>query len=125
MVQEYLSAIDEEGELDLVYFAGAFSHAVVKRPALRTGEGVVERAWERMAWAGMATPDAKQLAVAEKAMAFISEHLEPTPAYGRVDLINGPGGAPLVLEVELIDPYLSLDIEPAGAARLARALLLR
>jgi hypothetical protein len=125
MVQDYLSAIDEEGEVDLVFFAGTFSHAVLKRPALRTGGGVVERAWERMAWAGLVTPSTKQLAVADLVVAFISARFERPPAYSRVDLISGPGGDPLVLEVELIDPILSLDMEPDAAARLARAVVSR
>jgi glutathione synthase/RimK-type ligase-like ATP-grasp enzyme len=123
MVQEYLSAIDEVGEVNLVFFDGTFSHAVVKRPVLRTGEGVVERPWERMAWAGLAIPSSEQLKVAEQAMGVISDLLGQRPVYGRVDLIAGPVGDPLVLEVELIDPYLSLDMEPGAATRLANALL--
>ncbi|MDQ6779072.1 MAG: hypothetical protein M3071_23245 [Actinomycetota bacterium] len=120
MVQEYLSAIDEEGELDAIFFGGQFSHAVLKKPALRVGEGTVERAWTRMAWAGLASPGARQLAVAEKAVAAISDRLGEMPAYSRIDLINGAAGDPLVLEAELIDPYLSLDIEPAAAVRLGQ-----
>ncbi len=123
MVQEYLSAIDEEGELDAIFFGGQFSHAVLKKPALRVGEGTVERAWTRMAWAGLASPGARQLAVAEKAVAAISDRLGEMPAYSRIDLINGAAGDPLVLEAELIDPYLSLDIEPAAAVRLARMVI--
>ena len=123
MVQEYLSAIDEDGEVDLVFFDGTFSHAAVKRPAQRTGEGVVERPWERMAWAGLAIPSSEQFKIAEQAMGVISDLLGQRPVYGRVDLIARPAGDPLVLEVELIDPYLSLDMEPGAATRLASALL--
>ena len=53
MVQPFLSNIDVEGEADLVFFDGDFSHAVLKRPVLIAGEGVVERPWERMAWNGL------------------------------------------------------------------------
>ena len=124
MVQEYLSAIDEVGEVNLVFFDGTFSHAVVKRPVLQSGEGVVERPWERMAWAGLATPTSEEFTVAEQAMGVITDLLGQRPVYGRVDLIAGPVGDPLVLEVELIDPYLSLDMEPGAATRLANALLM-
>ena len=123
MVQEYLESIDRVGELNLVFFDGTFSHAVVKKPVLQTGEGVVERPWERMAWAGLVAPDDHQLKVAEQAMVAISGFLPQRPAYGRVDVLAGTTGDPLVLEVELIDPYLSLDLEPGAASRLARALL--
>jgi hypothetical protein len=122
MVQNYLSAIDTEGELDLIYFGGAFSHAVLKKPSLRTGEGIIDQAWERMAWSGLATPSSAQFAAAEHIMVFLSNRFEGPLAYARVDLISGPDG-PLLLEVELIDPYLSLDMEPAAAARLAKALV--
>ena len=37
MVQEHLASIDRVGEFDLIFFDGTFSHAVVKRPVLRTG----------------------------------------------------------------------------------------
>jgi hypothetical protein len=123
MVQEYLAAIDGEGEVDLIFFRGTFSHAVVKRPALRTGEGIVGRPWERMERTGLAIPSSEQLKVAEQTMGVISDLLEQRPVYGRVDLVTGPVGDPLVLEVELIDPYLSLDMDPGAAGRLVNALI--
>lgn len=42
---------------------------------------------------------------------------------GRVDIINGLSGTPTVLEIELIDPYLSLDMEPAAATRMAKSVM--
>jgi hypothetical protein len=122
MVQDYLSAIDTEGETDLVFVDGTFSHAVAKKPALQTGQGVVDRPWERMAWTGLARPSAEQFAVAHRTMEAVSRQFDRWPLYSRVDLVPDASGAPLVLEVELIDPYLSLDMEPAGASRLAAAL---
>jgi hypothetical protein len=56
-------------------------------------------------------------------MGAVRQRVGVDPVYGRVDLIRGPHGRPLVLELELIDPYLSLDLDPDGAARLARAVL--
>jgi hypothetical protein len=123
MVQDYLGTIDTEGELNAVFINGTFSHAVNKRPALQLGQGVIERPWERMAWAGLAAPAGDQLAVAGAAMAAVRDRVGTDPTYARVDLIRGPGRRPLVLEVELIDPYLSLDWAAEGAAKLARAVL--
>jgi glutathione synthase/RimK-type ligase-like ATP-grasp enzyme len=123
MIQDYLATIDTEGELNAVFIGGTFSHAVTKKPALQLGQGVIERPWERMAWAGLATPSDDQMEVASAAMAVVRDRIGADPTYGRVDLIRGPGGRPLVLEVELIDPYLSLDWDAAGAGRLARAVL--
>jgi hypothetical protein len=122
MVQDHLAAVDREGEVDATWFAGTYSHAVRKEPALVTGEGVVERPWERMAWGGVATPTAAEMAVARRTIEVLADRFDGPPAYCRVDLVPGPDG-PLILEVELIDPYLSLDVVPAAAARLARVLL--
>ena len=122
MVQGYLAAIDTEGEADLIFIDGVFSHAVRKEPALQTGEGiVVDHPWDRMAWSGLMTPSVDQLAVAGQAMEVVERRFEQRLVYGRVDLVSDGSGTPLVLEVELIDPYLSLDEEPEGATRLAAA----
>jgi hypothetical protein len=122
MVQEYLQNVDEYGELDLIFVAGTFSHAVVKKPALRTGEGVLERPWERMAWSGLEEPTGAQLAVAELTMRSVLNRFGEPPVYGRVDLVKGPTSW-LVLEVELVDPYLSLDLKPPAATELAHAVI--
>jgi hypothetical protein len=123
MVQRYFSRIEDEGETDLVFFGGVFSHAVRKQMALAQGEGVVDRPWERMSWAGLVSPTPAQKEVAKRTLAFVAGRLGCQLPYGRVDLIPGPESDPLVLEVELIDPYLSLDLEPGAASRLATALL--
>jgi glutathione synthase/RimK-type ligase-like ATP-grasp enzyme len=122
MVQEYISGVEEEGETDLVFFDGVFSHAVLKRVGLRRGEGVVERPWERMSWAGLVTPSPAQLQVAKRTLTFVQERLECQLPYARVDLVAGAENEPLVLEAELIDPYLSLDMEPLAGKRFADAL---
>jgi glutathione synthase/RimK-type ligase-like ATP-grasp enzyme len=123
MVQEYLPAIDVEGEFDLIFIDGEFTHAVIKKPALRAGEGVVERPWERMAWAGLVKPSSEQMTVAERTIEAVSLSVGQTPSYGRVDLVSGSYRRSLVLEVELIDPYLSLDLDHAAAAKLAATII--
>ncbi|GAC1532621.1 MAG: hypothetical protein NVS3B12_10710 [Acidimicrobiales bacterium] len=123
MVQPYLEAIDTEGEVNIVFFDGTFSHAVKKRPALQIGQGPGERPWERMAWAGVVTPSATEMDVANAAIAATHQRLGACPTYARVDLIGDSTGAPTVLELELIDPYLSLDLVPVAASRMAQAIL--
>jgi hypothetical protein len=123
MVQEYLRSIDVDGEIDLIFIAGSFSHAVHKKPALRLGDGVVEQPWERMAWSGVVLPSQAQLLVAEAAMSVVQGRFHQLLTYGRVDLVNDQHGDPVVLEVELIDPYLSLDMAPKAAVSLANAIL--
>ncbi|MDQ2754393.1 MAG: hypothetical protein M3R71_02465 [Actinomycetota bacterium] len=119
MIQDYVSTIDSEGETDLIFVGGEFSHAVVKKALLNTGQGILPRPWEHMSWVGLAEPSIEQLSVAERTMEAVSARLDRHPVYGRVDLVSDPSGDPLVLEVELIDPYLSLDRAPTAATRLA------
>lgn len=123
MVQPYLASIDHDGEVDLVFFDGEFSHAVRKAAALALGRGLVERPWEQMRWEGQVDPDRRQLEVAGAALRAVEEAIGRQPVYGRVDLIRAASGEPLVLELELIDPYLSLDTVPGAAERLAAAIL--
>ncbi|MGI8493534.1 MAG: ATP-grasp domain-containing protein [Acidimicrobiales bacterium] len=122
MGQEYVRSVDGEGETDLTFIAGQFSHAVGKKPLLRPGEAAGERPWEKMAWTGLLEPTGEQRRVAAEAMHAVSARLGLTPPYGRVDLVTGSSGGSLVLEVELIDPYLGLDLQPVAAHHLARAL---
>ena len=47
-----------------------------------------------------------------------------TQMYARVDLV-GPEDAPLLIELELVEPELFLDLAPGSADRFAAALLAR
>jgi hypothetical protein len=123
MVQPYLQAIDADGEVDVVHFNGTFSHAVKKRPALHVGRALVQNPWEQMAWEGIVTATVAEMDVARGVLDIVRQRFGRCPVYSRVDLINGPRGAPTVLEVELIDPYLSLDMEPGAATRLAKSVI--
>ena len=121
MVQPYLRAVEDPGEISLVFIAGGFSHAVRKGPVLEAGAGVADRPWERMVFLGLTGPSPTELAVAERVQSALDRRFG-TLAYSRVDLITGLSGEPLVMEVELIDPYLSLSLESAAVARLAQVL---
>lgn len=111
LVQPFVPAI-LEGEWSFVFFAGAFSHAVLKRPA--PGE------WRVQPRLGVVTsivePSTAQLAFARKAVAAA-----PACLYARVDAVFTADG-PLLMELELIEPYLFLDLAPASAARFAKAI---
>jgi glutathione synthase/RimK-type ligase-like ATP-grasp enzyme len=113
LVQEYLPAIETEGEWSLVYIAGRLSHSVRKRA--REGDfrvqqefgGTIERA---------EAPEAA-LAVAECTMAAL-----PGPAaLARVDLVETPRSVAL-MELELIDPELFFQLAPEAGGRLAAAI---
>ncbi|MEV8097566.1 hypothetical protein [Kitasatospora sp. NPDC085879] len=112
MVQPYLPAVDGEGETSLVFLGGEFSHAVRRGPMLSGPDGrFADEARQ---------PDADQLAVAERVLAAVPERAELL--YARVDLVRGPDGTPLLIELELTEPRLFLQYDAGAAARLAAAV---
>jgi hypothetical protein len=123
MVQPYVAAVDAAGETALLHFSGTFSHAVQKGPLLLPGEGVQQ---DRMGREDLrpvtARPD--QLAVGQAALGAVRSVLghEPPLLYARVDVVDGPDGTPLVLELELVEPSLFLPQSDGGAARLVAAV---
>ncbi|MBU4216019.1 MAG: hypothetical protein KJ792_15375 [Actinobacteria bacterium] len=130
MVQRYLSQVDTVGETALVYVAGEFSHAVRKGALLdgpyRADEtpGVLYRE-EKMA-AREPSPAERELAdrvVAELAAVF--PELDAPLLYTRVDLIPDDTGAPVILEVELIEPSLFFEHAPGSVGRFADAVVAR
>ncbi|MEV0620402.1 hypothetical protein AB0I81_44270 [Nonomuraea sp. NPDC050404] len=113
MVQPYLDMVESEGETSLLYFNGRFSHAVRRTPML--AEGVtpddIDRAQAR-------TPAPDQVDLAEKVLTAVPHDL----LYARIDLVRLPDNTPVVIEVELTEPYLYLSHAPSAAANFATAL---
>ena len=122
LIQPFLPAVTEEGELSLLYFGGRFSHALIKRP--KAGDyrtqgqhGAVEN--------GIDAPEGA-LEAAEAVLA----KADGTPlTYARVDLVRGTDGHWLLMELELIEPWLYLTLERQdgkhGAKLFAQAVLER
>lgn len=127
MIQPYLAAVDSAGETAVLCTPDAdgsltYSHAI-RKGAMLTGPdvGAIDPGSEKIT---PRTPSAAELAVAAQALAAIpggSKRL----LYARVDMIPGPDGEPLVVELELTEPSLFLRGNPAAAERLADAILTR
>jgi glutathione synthase/RimK-type ligase-like ATP-grasp enzyme len=115
LVQPWLEAVVGEGEYSLIFFGGAFSHCVAKRPKAGDFRVQPEHGGSTVA---VPLPEGA-LAVAEAALAAA-----PTPTvYARVDLIRGTDGQLQVMELELIEPALFLHCAPDAEARFAGAIL--
>jgi hypothetical protein len=114
MIQPFLPAILSEGEISLIYLAGRFSHAIRKRP--RPGDFRVQPEHDGIITAHVPAPDER--AAAEAALAAVEEDL----LYARVDLCRDPAGAPALMELELVEPDLYLEHDPAGGAAFAEAV---
>lgn len=126
MTQPYISSVDDEGETAMLFFGGEFSHAIRKGPILVRGEGIRQDrdgAGENEA----RTPTPAQHEVAAAALKAVDEVLgrPADPLYARVDLVTGADGSPLVIELELTEPYLFLVHSDGGAGRLVDALVAR
>ncbi len=112
LVQEFIAGV-YAGEQSLVFLAGEYSHAVLKRSA---GEefrvhiehgGTVERF----------TPDPALVQWAQS----VVDVVEQPWTYARVDLVL-KDDAPVLMELELLDPELFFKYEPAAAPRMIAAL---
>lgn len=115
MVQPFVPSLERDGELSLVHAGRALSHALRKRPP--AGEFRVQPHFGAVATP--ATPTDAERAVAERALAAVAGPL----LYARVDLVAAPDGTPSLMELELVEPTLYLDVDPAAADRFARVVL--
>jgi glutathione synthase/RimK-type ligase-like ATP-grasp enzyme len=115
VVQPYLGHVEELGEMSVISIGGEVTHAVRKLPA--AGEF---RNDEQREYVEMVEPDA---AVVEVTLAALAA-LRSAPVYARVDLLFD-GDDPRVVELELVEPYLYLEMAPEAAERLAGQLVRR
>ncbi|HWV59469.1 MAG TPA: hypothetical protein VN034_02365, partial [Sphingopyxis sp.] len=114
LVQPLMPGILTEGEFSLFFFAGKFSHAIVKRPAsgdFRVQEqfGGRETVWD--------ASDAAQ-ALAAQALAAAPA----PPIYARVDMVGDAAGTLHIMELELIEPSLFLHHAPDKGAAFGSAV---
>ncbi|MEU7754764.1 hypothetical protein AB0B57_16490 [Micromonospora sp. NPDC049101] len=124
MVQPYLRAIDTEGETALLFLAGpdglTFSHAIRKGPML-TGPDLGPDGLYKAEEITTRTARPAQLAVAEKTLATVPGGTRQL-LYARVDLIPGPDGEPVLVELELTEPSLFIGYADGAPDRLAAAI---
>lgn len=120
MVQPYQPAIDAEGEAAVLFIGGAYSHSI-RRGALLKQFGTAPKV--EMTPLGVRAYEAT---LAERMLA--ERALDAIPGgpskilYARVDLVPGPAGEPLILELELTEPSLFLGFREGGAERLAESI---
>lgn len=98
MVQPFLPMIQQEGEYSFIFINGAFSHALLKQA--KAGDYRIQSTYGGIETAIM--PDKQDLRDA----ADILEILRDVPLYARVDMLRGEDGRLLLMELELIEPYL-------------------
>lgn len=117
MVQPYLPMIEAEGEMSFIFIDGAFSHGLVKRA--QPGDYRIQSSYGGREEA--ITPSTDDLAAARSILAA----LDNAPLYGRVDMLRGPDGGLLLMELEVIEPYLYPKEGPELGERMAAAIARR
>ncbi len=122
MIQPYLPSIESQdelgGETSLLFFGGALSHVVNKRPV--AGEFRIQTQFGGR-YVALAEPPPGALELARTTLAAIDEDL----LYARIDMAQGPDGQWLLMEAELIEPDFYLGAAPEGGARFAAAVKAR
>jgi glutathione synthase/RimK-type ligase-like ATP-grasp enzyme len=116
LVQEYVAAVENEGEWSLIYIDNRFSHSVIKKP--RRGDFRVQREF------GGSVQEAQPPDMVVKFADSVLEKLDSRILFARVDLIASQQDVWL-MELELIEPELFLDIVPEAAEHLARSIAVR
>ena len=115
MVQPYQAAVDSAGETALLLFGGAFSHAARKDPVLVTTLDHPDEV--------AITPRTASEPELEVAAAAVAAVPGGSPLlYARVDVVPGPDGTPVLMELEVTDPCLFLAQDPGAPARFAAAV---
>ena len=113
-VQPFMEGIRTEGEYSTFFFAGEYSHAILKKPAVNDFRTQEEHGAEILS---VTAPQAL-IDSAHDVVALV----EPQPVYVRADFVRDDADQFLLMELELIEPALYLRTDPGSAARFARAV---
>jgi hypothetical protein len=124
MIQPYLAAVDTYGETALMFVDGRFSHAIRKGPMLDGPDlGSAERddGLYKPEVISVREPTGAEQELAARVLAALP--FGPArPLYARVDVIPGPDGEPVLIELELTEPSLFLGFADGAAQRFAEAI---
>jgi glutathione synthase/RimK-type ligase-like ATP-grasp enzyme len=119
MVQRYVSAIEKDGEISMIFLGGEYSHAIRRGAVLASGE--TPKADDSFGEdVRLHAVTRKERELGEQVMRKIGiDNPSAELLYARVDLVTGLEGQPMILEVELTEPSLFLAYADGGADRFA------
>ena len=114
IVQPFLNEIEENGEWSFLFFGGKFSHALVKKA--KAGDFRVQHVF-----GGTIHPQQPPKDLIEIAQGYV-DHFAKGCLYARVDGVL-VGEQFLLMELELIEPYLFLETNQDSLENYYQALL--
>jgi glutathione synthase/RimK-type ligase-like ATP-grasp enzyme len=118
LIQQFVPEIETQGEISFIYIDGAYSHAVLKRPA----EGDFRVQKEHGGSAEPFRPSTPLLDQVNKIAGAVPQVRDSL--YCRIDVIEKDGKL-VLMELELIEPELFLGLAEGAAARFAAAIVRR
>lgn len=133
MVQPYMSAVEGSGETAVVLIDGEVSHVLRKGVILAPDEvapvredslGVAESMYDPDLVVASTATDA-ELDLAGRILGEVRRRFAVTPLIARVDMLAGADGAPVLLELEAIEPNLYFEEAPEAPELLADAIVRR
>ncbi len=115
MLQPFLPTIQSEGEFSFIFIQGELSHALRKNAAegeyrIQSLYGGTESDYR---------PSQDEAAQAQKIIAALPFD---TPLYARIDMVRGEDSQLLLMEAEMIEPYLYPVQGPELGPRIASAI---
>lgn len=113
IAQPFVPQIAEEGEWSFLFFNGSFSHAIIKTP--KPGDFRVQEQFGGSTHT--AKPTQQQI---DTVTAYVSKYAKNC-LYARVDGVM-QNQQFLLMELELIEPYLFLSSDPGAAGKYVAAL---
>jgi glutathione synthase/RimK-type ligase-like ATP-grasp enzyme len=114
IAQPMVQSVCDVGEYSLFYFAGLYSHAILKTP--KSGDFRVQEEHGGLIQSVRIDRDLKKSAD-EAVQVIESEFL-----YARVDLVRLADGTPALMELELVEPSLYFPFDEESPRRFAVAL---
>ena len=120
LVQPYLPEVASDGEWSLLFFDGQYSHAVIKRP--KAGDYRVQSDYGGVSLA--AEPGEDLVAAAGLVLKAAAAIGHADVAYARIDGVISQGRF-LLMELEMIEPFLHLGNRTDASERFAANLFKR
>jgi glutathione synthase/RimK-type ligase-like ATP-grasp enzyme len=114
IIQPFLTEIETNGEWSFIFFGGVFSHALLKKA--KTGDFRVQSTF-----GGTVHPQSPPLHLLQEAQVYVDQFAQNC-LYARVDgaIIENKL---ILMELELIEPFLFLDIAPQSLTNYHQALV--
>ncbi|MBN8531828.1 MAG: hypothetical protein J0L97_08235 [Alphaproteobacteria bacterium] len=118
IIQPFLEEVVRDGEISLLFFGGTFSHSVLKRA--KAGDFRIQDV--HGGTYALYQEDMEMRRLAANILAEVEKLTGSSLLYGRVDGIVKEGRF-LLMEVEVIEPFLYLVVEKAAMGRYVDAVL--